>query len=262
MGLYFNADQLQDARGEYVAWCDGMGTGSALSTSLKHAANFVFKLHRAFGNAVDSVDGARLYPLMDGMYVTSPSRDTIQSVIRAAYTDLAREFYAHKEIHKHFIVRGAVAYGATLHGADVPEEAFVHGIGSQHEKKNRKAFAESTMDSSRTTLLLSSAMATAYHAENSAPPFGVYVHDTALAIPQLVDQHDKGFSSRLWRWWRGNTASITVAKELAPALTSYFDKAEQCSKDLNYPLEAIKKHRESLPEYYGSYLQPPKKKRT
>ena len=257
MGLYFNADELPQVHGEYVLWCDGMGTGGALSTSLSHVANFVFKLHRAFGDVVGKVSDARLYPLMDGMYVTSVSRDSIQTVIRNAFVKLAKEFVAHADVHKHFIVRAAVAYGATLHGSDVPDEAFVYGIGTEHETKNRKAFSNSTLNQTRSALLLSSAMAIAYHTESIAPPFGVYVHDSALSVPQLVNPRDGGFPSHLWSWWRGNAAASTIAKKLAPAIEQYFTQAEQQSRNIDYPLEAINKHREALSEYFGDYL--PKK---
>lgn len=254
MGLYFDANHLPHPNGEYLLWCDGMGTGGALATSLSHAANFVFKLHRAFGDAVDAVSGVRLYPLMDGMYVTSESRNTLQSVVRNAFIELAKEFVGHEEVPKHFIARGVVAYGATLHGANVPDEAFIPGIRTAFEAKNREAFAKSSLKATRSALLLSSAMAVAHRADSKAPPFGIYVHDTALSIPQLIDPHDSGFPSRLWSWWRGNAAASAVAEKLAPALMQYFDEADQHSRDLDYSPEAITNHREAVQEYFGEFF--------
>jgi hypothetical protein len=236
-----------------------MGTGGALATSLSHAANFVFKLHRAFGDAVDAVSGVRLYPVMDGLYVTSESRNTLQSVIRNAFVELANEFLGYEEVPKHFIARGVVAYGATLHGANVPDEAFIPGIRTEFEAENRDAFAKSSLKVTRSALLLSSAMAVAYRADSKAPPFGIYVHDTALSIPQLIDPHDSGFPSRLWSWWRGNVAASGVAEELATALMQYFDEADQHSRDLDYPSEAIKSHRNAAQEYFGEFLSQSKK---
>ena len=261
MGLYFNASKLPQPQGEYVFWCDGMGTGGALSRSLSHAANFVFKLHRAFGDSADTIAGVKLYPLMDGMYVTSPSRDTLQSVIRRAYVELAKEFVDHADVNKHFLIRGAVAFGTTLHGADVPDDAFIPGSGTT-KKKNAEKFGKSKLNDTRSALLLSSVMGLAYQTESLAPPFGVYVHETAISAPQLVDPHDNGFPSHLWFWWKGNSAATTVAKKLAPKITEYFDQAEDRTRDINYPVDSIKRHRSSLPEYFGAMLnQKPKPKR-
>ena len=254
MSLYFNASELPDPTGEYVFWCDGMGTGGALSKSLSHASNFVFKLHRAFGEAADSVVGVKLYPLMDGMYVTSQSRDTIQTVIRRAYVELAKEFCDHKDVNKHFLVRGAVAYGTTLHGSDIPDSAFATG-NARTRPANLKKFQQSQLNETRSNLLLSSVMGIAYRDESLAPPFGVYVNETAMSTPQLVDQHDNGFPSHLWFWWRNDRNATTVAKKLAPEIIKYFEQAEKRTKDINYSIDAIKRHRSSLPEYFGEFLK-------
>jgi hypothetical protein len=90
--LYFDSQHLPDAHGEFVAWCDGMGTGQCLSRSLHQAANSVFKLHSAFSIARQTLSAVRCYPVMDGVYVTSPTRGDMQKILKSAFGELAREF--------------------------------------------------------------------------------------------------------------------------------------------------------------------------
>jgi hypothetical protein len=151
------------------------------------------------------------------------------------------------------MVRGGIAFGATMHGSAVHEDAFVHGIGTPHEMTNREAFRSSHLNQSRTQLLLGAGMVPAYSAESLAPPFGFYVDDSALSIPQLVNPLDKGFHSKLWRWWFRNHPSEGMAQQLWPALRSHYDEAAQRSREIGYPKESIQKHREWVLEYFREF---------
>lgn len=253
-GLYFDAAKLHAPRGEYVLWCDGMGTGEALSNSLRSAANFIFKLHRALAEAVGSQSDVHVYPLMDGMYVTASKRQVIQDMIRDAFVRLGQEFNLHDDVTRHFLVRGGVAYGATIHGADVSEDAFVPGVGTKFEAANRKAFAKSTLNTTRSQLLLSSAMTMAYRVESLAPPFGVFVDDSALSMPQTVDGRDKGFPSRMWRWWEKDATARTVATQLATKVDAYFSEVSERTRELAYPAESLSKHKAAYEEYFRDLL--------
>jgi hypothetical protein len=259
MALYFNAAALPPLAGEYIAWCDGMGIGQALGSSLDRAANFIFKIHGAFSNALGRLSpghAVRIYPLMDGMYLTTPNRSHFQQALRAALCDLADEFINTKRFSHRFMVRGGIAFGATMHGSDVPEDAFVHGIGTPNESANREAFRSSHLNQSRSQLLLGAGMVPAYSAESLAPPFGFYVDDSALNIPQLVNPRVKGFPSKLWRWWSPNHHSKAKAQQLWSALQSHYDEAAQRSREIGYPKESIQKHRERAIEYFREFPSP------
>lgn len=254
MPLYFNSQHLPVPSGEYVVWCDGMGTARALGTSLHHAANFVFKLHRAFDIALSQLpadNAVRVYPLMDGMYITTPSRQHVQAVLSTAFTELAGEFLSQQEIKKQFLVRAAVAYGPTLHGADIDDRAFVRpGPGNRNA---REAFQQSKLNTTRQQLLLSPAMVSAFKTESLAPPFGIYVDDSALGIPQLVDAQDTGFPSILWKWWYPNQPSYATAQQLWTALRTYFQQALRNGRALGYNPESAKKHQGWATEYFSEF---------
>ena len=83
--VYFDSEFLPRARGEYIAWCDVMGSGRTLSRSLHQAANSIFKLHAAFSIAQNVSEGIRCYAMMDGVYITCASREGIQKLLRQAF---------------------------------------------------------------------------------------------------------------------------------------------------------------------------------
>lgn len=247
MSLFFNSEPLPPPTAEYVLWCDGMGTGRVLNSSLHVAANFICKQHRAFDLAVSEIEGVRLYPVMDGMYMTSPCRETVQRILRGAFLELAEEFLSHSRTNRQFMVRAGLAYGATLHGASLPEESFVP------EGEDPSVFSDSQLNQTRSALLLSSAMVPAYEAERQAPPFGVCVHESALNAPQLVEPSDKGFPSRLWRWW--DSSDDETVKKLTVGVMRYLDDAAKRSRELDFPVERIKRNRDAATEYFREFLK-------
>jgi len=237
-----------------VLWCDGMGTGRALSTSLRHASNFVFKLHSAFDKAVDGVSTSSVYPVMDGMYVTSPSFNDITNIIEVAFTELAEEFLEWDELDKHFMVRGGIAYAGTLHGKDIDDSAFAPEPGKFDVHIDQSNFEGSTLDETRSRLLLSSAMVPATRSEDKAPPFGIFVHDSALSFPEVVKSDDNGFPNRLWRWWKRDNSTRRVACELSKAVMEYLDEAESRSHELGYPSKSIERHETLAIEYFRDVI--------
>lgn len=249
MHLYFDAKRLPKPSGEYVAWVDGMGTGKALESSLAMAANFVMKLHLAFARTAKP-SGVRLYPVMDGVYVTSANKSDIQSFVRGAYKHLAEEFVSKQGVLNRFVVRTGIAYGATIHGGDVPDQAF--------GDEARNSFTPEVSDrlgATRPMLLLSSAMVNAYRCESKAAPFGVYVHDSALTLPQISNHKDKGFQDRYWKWWLdGKDTDGPFAQSLAQAVMAYLGEASTKPRSLAYPLERLEEHRSAAKEYFAELL--------
>jgi len=252
--LYFDADKLGAPKGEYVLWCDGMGTGRALVSSLSRAANFIFKLHRAFEIATTGISNVKIYPIMDGVYVATSSQKDMRKIILKAFLELAEEFIRHSDdkiLHK-FMVRGGLAYGATIHGADINKNAFA-------DEGHLAEFEGSKLDEIRSMLLLSSAMKAAYDAERLAPPFGIYVDSSALSIPQLVIERDKGFQTGLFRWWEDSylepSADVSDIWKLAQEVYKHLEESRVRTLELDYPAESIDRHTRAAKEYFREYLK-------
>jgi len=251
--LYFDSQHLPAEKGEFVAWCDGMGTGQCLGRSLHQAANSVFKLHSAFSIARRTLSAVRCYPVMDGVYVTSPTRGDMQKVLKSAFSELAREFINRPGIKNMHMMRAGLAFGPTLHGVDIDDEAF---YGTYHGyTTTRDMFEQSSLDDVRRHVLLSLAMVLAYEAERNAPPFGVFVDDSAKSYPLLTEGSGGGFQSSLYQWWAGDETARQTAAKLSEQIRFYLNKAETHSVGLQYPRERIERHRMLAEEYFGGLAQ-------
>jgi len=248
--LYFNSKHMPPPRGEFIAWCDGMGTGRCLSRSLHEAANSVFKLHSAFSIAQSGITGVRFYPVVDGVYITSPSRNMMNKVLRNAFCELAKEFVHTPGTANMHMMRAGLAFGPTLHGADIPAEAFF-GTFNDGREIEAEAFAQSPLSQIRLQVLLSPAMVLAYNAEKCAPPFGIYVDATAKGYPSLCSNSDGSYISNLFQWWILDDEAREIATALYDQVLFYLSKAETHSIGMGYPIDAIRRHRELAFEYFG-----------
>ncbi len=123
-----------------------------------------------------------------------------------------------------------------IHGTDIPDDAIAEGADIRD---------------TRDAILLSPAMVLAYHAEAHAPPFGIFVDDSAKTFPQLTDADDTGFISNLYQWWRDDEEATAVALLLYEQIKFYMDKAKVHSVGMGYPLERILQHETLATEYFG-----------
>lgn len=252
--LYFDSRHLPNPRGEFIAWCDGMGTGQCLTRSLHQAANSVFKLHSAFSIARRNLTTVRCYPVIDGVYVTSPTRREMQEVLKLAFSELAIEFINRPRIKNMHMMRAGLAFGPTLHGADTDDEAFF-GLDRGGYLTTREVFESSDLDDVRRHVLLSPAMVLAYSAERKAPPFGIFVDDSAKSYPQLVENAGGGFQSSLYQWWTGDEAAREIAGKLYEQIRFYLSKSETHSVGLQYSRERIERHTLLAEEYFGGLTE-------
>lgn len=230
---YFDAKHLPDSQNEYVCWLDIMGTQSIMSNSIKISANFIFKLHAALLS--NKLEDLKLYPVMDGVYITSNSKETITKYLSLVFKELADNFIDETNpIHK-FIVKASLSYGPIIHGHSLPSEA--NRIFEQHTNY-------------KNSLLLGLPMVQAFKSEDEAPPFGVFVHETARAFSP-----DSDFQLRLWQWFRyipemAKTQKNEFAKRLLKSLEDYYIWVSNHSFQLGYKRERIEVHRERFKEYF------------
>ena len=229
MPLYFNAAHLPDPSSEYVAWVDVMGTQASMSTSLKVTANFVFKLHVAALQAPHP--GVRIYPVMDGFYASSSTKNDILEFLRSVFSEVAATFNAEAEHRFRFVIRGALAFGHVVHGSTLP-------ANTSNTLAANAAY--------RDQILLGMPMVQAHLAEAGAPPFGINVHESARAFaPAGTDPlHD-----RWWSWDNGATHAIWTA--LPTTLNAYYAWCEARALRIDYPRERIAVHRTMATQYFA-----------
>ncbi|MBP6298583.1 MAG: hypothetical protein KA401_04490 [Anaerolineae bacterium] len=226
--IYVNAGPISGGKHEYVCWIDLMGTKSIMGHSLEKAANYICRLHVA---VLEAVDGSmQLYPMIDGMYVTTPSKQSMLNFLRKVFRRLAGEFIAAKEPQHRFLPKAAISYGPVVHGKDITE------------KVNKLLYEDKRI---RDSLLLGIPVIAASQGERNAPPFGVFVDQSARIFAPSPSKP----LPYVWYKWFGPQDSLHA--NLKEQLESYFDWCAANSRTLTYPPDRIKEHRAMAVEYFG-----------
>jgi hypothetical protein len=227
MPIPFNAGALPPMQSEYVAWIDVMGTQSSMSRSINATANFIFKLHIAALQA--SGPNVRLYPVMDGFYVACPDRNVMLDFLRGVFRTVADEFNGETEPHHRFCIRGGLAFGPVIHGRDCGHCA--------PDLQNNVAH--------RDKILLGMPMVQAHLAERSAPPFAVFVHESARVFAP------NGVEPLHWVWWKWGTGNAQVTwTTLKVNLPAHLEWCANRSQTIEYSPERIETHKSMVKQYF------------
>jgi len=235
----FNSAKLPVSPSQYVGWIDAMGIQSAMGRSMDAAANFIFKLHITVLQSVDALPSRQrksldLYPVMDGVYFVTSDQQALYTFLRRVFRSLAEEFNGTTEMRHRFLVRGALACGPVVHGRELTPEA--SAVLQAHPTY-------------RDSILLGLPMIQAYLTERMAPPFSVYVHESARAF---APDPFEPIRATWWRWFRAshNDQWLALASKLHTELGRYFDWCKNRSSEINYEIASIEKHKQLAKEYF------------
>ncbi len=233
-GIFFDSKYLVNPHYDYVCWLDVMGTANQMLRSLPIAANFIFKLQCAVLEAAEEVaegQGVRLYPVMDGVYITAERRMTLQRLLNQALCRLAITFL-HEPVPFHqFLVRGAIAFGPVYHGCDLDQ---------------RTSFVLKRHEGIRDSMLMGLPMAQAYRDEREAPPFGLAVHSSARGF---APDGDQPFRFIWLDWFNYSDPKVDPAQMLAH-LDEYFEWQLAHSTVTGYAEDRIRHHLKLVREYF------------
>ncbi|WP_337995862.1 hypothetical protein [Oleispirillum naphthae] len=231
--LYFNSKELPKPQNKYVSWIDIMGIQEKMSRSLAESANFISKFHMAVSKNIN--DDILIYPIMDAVYATSTKRTSMTDFINALFSDMFSEFSNEpKEIYK-FIIRCSLAFGPVIHGKDIPDSAFQKTAGTI-DKNN---WIEMKY---RESILLGIPMIQAHQSERHAPPFGVFIHESARSFAQ-------GSTNPIplsWHKWFDDADGCNKHKEVE----KYFSWCRQNSFRIGYAEEKIDLHDKMAKQYF------------
>ena len=232
--LHFHSRHLPSPTRAYVAWLDVMGVQAVMGRSLPVAANYVFKLHAAVNK--EHVEEVVLYPVMDGVYIACRSGKRLLPFLARVFSRLAREFVSTERLDHRFVVRGGLAYGDIIHGSDVPDEA------SEDLARNARY---------RDALLLGLPMVQAHLGERNAPPFGIYIDESART--NAPESHSP-LHHAWWPWFARD--QIELAGTLGKELEAYYIWCEERAGAIDYKPERIASHRVMASQYlrYGGAI--------
>lgn len=200
-----------------------------MSRSLSTTANFIFKLHTAALQATNQ--NIRLYPVMDGIYASSASQPDMLDYLRGVFEAVADEFNSTARPQYRFIVKGALAFGPVIDGINIPQQASPTLAGNPPYKD---------------AILLGLPMVQAHVSEKLAPPFGLFIHESARTFTT------GGQNPLPYVWWKWvNNNNQHVWNTLHGNLGTHFDWCAARALALEYTSDRIKVHKEMAAQYFS-----------
>lgn len=237
MDVYFNSKKMPREKKEYVAFLDIMGTSANMAHSVNKTANYIFKLHAAILSAwkKTSYEGVFVYPVMDGAYITSRRKDSMEKVLVSIMDTLSKIFVEEIDDDKRFVIRAGLAYGELIHGHEIPFNAskiFELDLGYKNN------------------LLLGSGMILANESEKHAAPFGIYV-DSSAEKHIGAKQRSFGTFDSDWKWYLSREKKTkTDVSTLKSLLVGHFEEFKDENHPLHYDEEKINNHIQRINDYF------------
>lgn len=236
---YVKDSAFPKMKNEYVCWIDIMGTKRKMEHSVNTCGIFMLKFHAAILEAVQekglTKDRAiETYPVMDGVYITSKTRKDLEIALVHIFSELGRLFNSTTDFHHQFLVKAAIAYGPVIHGEDIGD-VVNRAIANNPSYKN--------------SLLIGLPMIQAITGEQNAPPFGVFIHESARTFHP---DNEDAFSFKWWKWYLHNTSDWTSdeTENLHTKITQYFNNRRNQSIFLEYPIDRVDAHLKAAEEYF------------
>ncbi len=221
-----DADKLKPSN-KYVCWIDTMGTQNTMSESLAKASNYIIKLHSCLIQAADGLETIMIYPVMDGAYITCSNKKDITGVLKKAFAFLASIFLQERDNGKRFVVRASLAFGDIIDGNMITEDVTNH-IPTEYKQK----------------ILLGMPIVQAYKSEKNAPPFGIFIHESA----RKFDEEHK-IQGRTFKWWNKE-----ISQNLCEALCDYFEWCRYNSLLLDMEEKKIDNYIKLAKSYFIPYV--------
>ena len=213
-----------------------MGTSSSLKNNrLIVAANFIMKLQiAALQAAASNPEEIQLYPMIDGIYFTTPTKQTVVDFIGSVFGELARHFLLPNQRDFRFLIRGGVAYGQVVHGMNAVGRSLVLSNAPDYRKR----------------VLIGLPLIEAYEIERQAPPFGVAVAGSAQSHWQIrTGQTIQTFDHPHLQWWDNGDRNLITARQLKPQVLQEIDDLALRSEHTGYPIESVLRHKTLIKDY-------------
>lgn len=229
--MFSTVERKTDIRDyRYVFWLDLMGARNLMKLSLPRAARSVMKIHAAALFAKQIHPELEINPVMDGVYGFVADRELLETCLTEILGSLANVFVHERVSSSRFMVRAGVAYGPLIPGSSLAAGAAI--------LQENKLYLGGTA--------IGMGISHAYEAESSAPPFGVYIHESARAFaPRTKGSYP--YRVNLWRWFDDDDALTWATRR---TLLMHFDWLEKNPSAAQYELEAMKRHKNLAVEYF------------
>lgn len=234
--VYFDNRKISQPKNRYVGWVDLMGARSTMLRSLPVAANFIGKLHAAALIAHSSTRSrAQLYPVVDGVYITSTQQWDIRKLLAEMLRRTAITFLLEPEPYHRFMLRGGLAFGPMCEGPMLAPASNVL----------------SSTQSYSDWILFGIPMVQAYISESKAAPFGIWVDESARSFSP---DGDHPMAMTHWHWWRDirpEQEGARLSKRLGREVLKHLEWSRSHSTYILYEPERAAAHSRLAAEYFA-----------
>lgn len=245
---HFYLEQMPPPNHEFVCWLDLMGMQNAMLRSLPNTANFAMKLLVAVtGPQSHLPQSVSVCPVIDGLFMHSPSRDDLLLAVKRGIARLAMACIGTPGPDQAFLVRAAIAYGPLVNGASIPEPCF-RPEAYQGTGPTRPVQAD--------RVIFGFGVSRAYTASHVAPPFGVVIDSSATESALLGS--GIACDGLLWHWWKHRTHDVDewLARWLKRRVSEYLDWCGERPAQTGYEPQRLAAHRALFDEYYMGIGEP------
>ena len=252
-GTHFDSLTFSDRRPKmsfkYVAWVDVMGASHLMERAPDAAARSIGRLHEAAFRSLERKTAGKsdidVFQLSDGMYLVSDSFDGIVEVVNRIFRSYAHSF-ASAPINGRWVpLRAAIAYGRVSDSSGILD-CSKKALGAGRCKKFRKLFP---------FVIYGTALSDAYKAEESAPPFGIVLHESVQKFGKT--NRDAPTTWHLEKWWlvdntkEGRKRGADFAKSFGSLVRAYFDWAEKNLYDSGLEAEKTASYKKLVNACFG-----------
>jgi hypothetical protein len=243
---YFDPNQVILSPPKYVAWIDIMGSSQLMRKSHVKSAIAIGHFNSSVLTAAADISfPGEIYPLVDGVYITTDNRTHLQTILKYIMKLNAINFLLcnSKNTDDHRIVRGAIAFGQVIEGKDLVGSARIFDEWPEYTKN----------------ILLGAPLALAHAAERSAAPFGIWVDESARQFsPNLDGAATLRWTN--WQWWNYPSKDpmidddcIDIEKMLSEKVKKYFDWCRDNYIMMMYDKNRLEDHAERARQFFPSW---------
>ena len=231
--ISFDADSIGASSPKFVLWLDVMGIKEKMSRSLAQSANFIAKFHVAVQRASHRMaNQPSIYSAMDGAYILFDNGAEAKDFIQRFFSHISQVFAKAKPKHQ-FLVRGGLAYGNVYE---------TYSILPALSKADGKLLAG-------IPLVIGFAVIQAHLAEKDAPPFGIFIHETA----REVGSNGVHLFSGSWYRWFGAKSPNHLRSQLNRTVANYFKWCREHCLEIGYDIKALERHELSAMQYFSPF---------
>lgn len=229
----FNAELVKNPTAKFVLWLDVMGIKEKMSRSLAQSSNFIAKFHVAVQRTAHRMaNQPSIYSAMDGAYILFDTGEDARDFIRRFFSYMSQAFINDEPKHQ-FLVRGGLAYG------DVYE---IKSILPALSEGDRNLFSE-------IPLVMGFAVIQAHLAEKDAPPFGIFIHETAR---EVCSNGVRLFSGSWFRWFVAKSQKQLYHK-LKRKVADYFKWCRGHYLEIGYEIKALERHELASEQFFSPF---------